>query len=112
MKRISLIAIAILGLAGCDGLAEFTGPGNQSFVVGNGAAFTITLQTIGFGQYDAPPVISSPIVRFVEVSQAAVVVPAGPTQVFRFQAVGTGEAIIVFRNSAQNRSVADTILVR
>ena len=77
-----------------------------------GAEIIVTLQTIGPGEFASPPVISSNNVRFVDVSQADVAVPAGPTQRFRFKAVAPGRAVITLRHTFQNRVVEDTVDVR
>src|SRR5438067_8269529 len=71
---------------------------SQSISLHVGDELTVTLQGIGPGEYLSPPSVSSPAVRFLDVSQASVVVPAGPTEIFRFQAVAKGQAIVVFRH--------------
>jgi hypothetical protein len=38
-------------------------------------------------------------------------VPAGPTQLFRFEAVQPGVAVIVFQHTAQGPTLEDTINV-
>src|SRR6266851_1748118 len=57
----------------------------QTIKVPVGDEVDITLQTIGPGQY-ASPTVSSPAVRFLGVSEVGPAIPAGPTQLFRFQA--------------------------
>ena len=66
-----------------------------------GQEFSITLQTIGAGDYDDPQ-ISSPCVRFLglaPMSKQNVQNPGGARQVFQFQAVSAGEAHIVMRHN-------------
>jgi hypothetical protein len=107
------IMLAPLVLAGCRASSVLSLRGNdQSFSVPSGVEFTITMQTIGPGEYDSPPAISSPIVAFVDVGPAATNVPAGPTQVFRFRAVGVGQALVAFHNAASGKVVTDTVVVR
>jgi hypothetical protein len=115
--RARFIAIALVTVAGCGAATAtsviLTGSGSRSYSVDTGTDFTITLQTIGPGeQYESPPAVSSSIVRFLDVSQAAFAVPAGPTQLFRFHAESSGQAIIVFSHSGNSAVVTDTIVVR
>jgi hypothetical protein len=114
--RARLIAVALMTVAGCGAATPtsviLTGSGSRSYSVDTGTDFTITLQTIGPGAYESPPAVSSSIVRFLDVSQAAFAVPAGPTQLFRFHGVSSGQAIIVFSHSGDNAVVTDTIVVR
>lgn len=72
--------------------------------------FGVTLQTIGPGEYASPPLISSPAVRFLQVTLLEPV-PAGPTQRFRFQAVQSGRAVITFRHTGQGPTIQDTVEV-
>lgn len=112
-RALVLLAFAVIGMAACRADAiTFVGRGNRSFVVAKGADFTIVLQTIGPGEYGSPPTVSSTSVRFIDVSQATVEVPAGPTQQFRFQAVSSGQAVIGFQHSGFDPPVSDTVVVR
>ena len=120
-KRVSfVIAIAraipiltILTASGCGGKnpvsVSIKGSNNQSFTVPAGGQFSVTLQTIGPGEYSSPPAVSSDAVHFLDVSQVSPVVPAGPTQRFRFSARTRGEAVIVFQHTGNNRTVEDTV---
>jgi hypothetical protein len=72
--------------------------------------FDIRLQTVGPGEYEAPG-ISSPAVRFTGVSLVPPFVPAGPTQVFRFQALNPGRATLTFHHSGMSPDVSDTVVV-
>jgi hypothetical protein len=91
---------------------------NQTVFVRTGDELQITLGTMGPGQYASPPTVSSPAVGFLDASFVGPYVPAGPTQRFRFKAVATGKAIIVFehtggfsRTEDMSRSVEDTLEV-
>ncbi len=107
------LALVLLGSIGCGGDSQtLTNPGNGTFAYSRGQTFAIVLQTIGPGEYASPPAMSSDAVRFLDVSQAALSVPAGPTQKFRFLAANAGQAVIVFQNTGLSRTVTDTILVR
>ena len=107
--------LSILAAAACGGKnpvsVSITGSNNQSFAVPAGGQFSVTLQTIGPGEY-SNPTVSSQAVHFLDVSQVSPVVPAGPTQRFRFSARTRGEAVIVFQHTGNNRTVEDTVDVR
>jgi hypothetical protein len=66
-----------------------------------GGEIDIKLQTIGPGQY-ATPKLSSPAVRFQTMSYVSPPVPAGPTQLFRFEVVAPGQATISIPGPDQN----------
>jgi hypothetical protein len=100
------------GMTACgqDPLAA-SGTPSQTFSVDAGRQVFLTLQTIGLGEFDSPPNISGDAVRFIEVIPLTPPVPAGPRQLFRFQAVQRGRAVIVFHNSQQGVTVEDTVNV-
>jgi hypothetical protein len=77
-----------------------------------GEELSITLQTIGPGEYQSPPAVSSSAVRFLDVAYVSPSVPAGPTQRFRFKAEAPGHAIVTFRHSGSTPMVSDTVEVR
>lgn len=107
-----LVAAALL-LTACA--AEPLSPGEVSggrLSVNVGQSLSLKLQTIGPGEYASPPEISSAAIRFVGVSLVGPAVPAGPTQVFRFQAVARGLAVISFRHTGTNPMIQDTVDVR
>ena len=88
------------------------GSTSQTLIVPAGTEFTVTLQTIGPGEYGSPPTLSSGAVHFLDVSLVSPYVPAGPTQRFRFDATTRGKAIIVFQHTGNTRTVEDTVDVR
>jgi len=88
------------------------GSTNQTLTVPAGTQFTVTLQTIGPGEYGSPPTVSSGAVDFLDVSLVSPYVPAGPTQRFRFDATTRGKGIIVFQHTGNNPTVEDTVDVR
>jgi hypothetical protein len=106
--------LALLLLPGCDGEnpVSIRGSTSQSLTVPVGTGFSVTLQTIGPGDYGSPPAVSSEAVRFLDVSLVSPYVPAGPTQRFRFDATTRGKAIIVFHHTGDNPVVEDTVDVR
>lgn len=124
IKRMSfLTAIArvvpiltILTAPACGGSnpvsVSIRGDTSQSLTVPAGTQFTVTLQTIGPGEYSSPPSISSGVVRFLDASQTIFAVPGGATQQFRFAALISGKAIVVFQNTGRTPTVEDTVNVR
>lgn len=110
-----LLPIAIaLTLASASACAEgdisgVSGAPGRAFSVAVGHTLDLRLQNIGPGQYLDPPQISSSAVRFVKVSQVGPFVPAGITQVFRFQGVSPGRATISFHSSGTSAAIMDTI---
>jgi len=85
--------------------------GNQTISLGNadagrsvvaavGDRIEVTLQTIGPGQY-VDPIVSSGSVAFLGESSASPPIPAGPTQVYRFEAVAPGPADITIPHAGE-----------
>ena len=108
--------LALLLASACGGknpvAVAIVGSTSESLTVPAGDQFTVTLQTVGPGEYSSPPTVSSGAVQFIDVAQVTPVVPAGPTQRFRFDAVSRGKAVIVFQHTGNNRTVEDTVDVR
>jgi hypothetical protein len=98
-------------LAGCgQGPLETNGLPSRTVSIKAGRQLELTLQTIGPGEYVSPPRVSSAAIRFLEVRQGTPV-PAGVTQIFRFEAVSPGVAIIVFQHKLQGPTIEDTVNV-
>lgn len=117
MRRFPLLAGSALWLAAAACGRSATGVVDAGGVTGRtidapaGSTFDIKLQTVGPGEYETP-VVSSPAVQFTDVSLASPFVPAGPTQLFRFQAVRPGTAVVTFHHSGMSPAVSDTVVVR
>ena len=79
---------------------------------GVGDEIDITLQTIGPGQYDEHPDVSSPAVAFAKVSPVTPPNPGGPRQIFQFKAVAAGHAVITIVHTGQNPRFEITVDVR
>ena len=109
---VAVALAAALAACGSGGVRTVTEPANASVEVSRGTEFVVVLQTIGPGEYQSPPSISSDAVRFLDVRQADLEVPAGPTQRFRFSAAARGVAVILFQHTGSNANVVDTVLVR
>jgi len=109
------IAAVALSLAACrsDAIVSVAiGESNRTIMVTLGQELDITLGTVGPGEYASPPTISSPALRFLDVSYVGPIVPAGPRQLFRFKTVERGTAIVVFQHTGMGQAVADTVIVR
>ena len=110
------ITLVILSVSACNGTDVFSvsvrGNTSQSMSVPAATEFTVTLGTVGPGEYISPPKISSSSVRFLDAAVVPPYTPAGPTQRFRFLTTIPGKAIIVFQHSYNDRSVEDTVSVR
>lgn len=82
----------------------------QRVAATTGQPIEITLQTVGPGAYDSPQ-ISSPAIRFEGVEFPKMVIPAGPTQIYRFRAASEGEAQVkiphILRVKHSNAEVID-----
>jgi len=114
MSRIApLIGLALLTACHSDDSTspDLTENHGETIRVIPSEVFTITLETVGTGEYISPPRISSPAVQFM------VVVPGppgsdGPTQKFRFLAAQSGTAVITFLHNGQSPSIQDTVIVQ
>ena len=92
-----LIWMAVL-LVGCGSseskiISVDNGGAGQSVVASVGEKIEVTLQTVGPGQY-GDPILSSGSVKFLEESSAGTPDPGGPRQLYRFEAVSTGQVNI------------------
>ena len=110
----SIVASVLLAACGGDNpvAISITGSTSRTFTVPAGSQFSVTLQTIGPGEYSSPPALSSSAVEFRDVADVSPYVPAGPTQRFRFLAAGPGSAVVRFTHTDRNPMVEDTVLVR
>ncbi|HXK09287.1 MAG TPA: hypothetical protein VMT70_06580 [Vicinamibacteria bacterium] len=79
------------GSSGSQTISLGNADAGRSVVASVGDKVEVTLQTIGPGQY-GDPVVSSGSVMFLGVSEAGPPIPAGATQLYRFEAVAPGPA--------------------
>jgi hypothetical protein len=109
-----VLVVAALFLVRCssDAMTDMSDSSGRTFTVAAGQEVAIRLQNIGSGEYLAPPAISSTAIRFEAVSLVTPYVPAGKTQLFRFQALRPGRALVTFRHSEQSATVIDTVDVQ
>ncbi len=106
-----LPAVLACGASEAVGVSLVSNTG-QTVTVTSGTQFTITLGTVGPGDYAVPPAVSTTSVRYLTVSVVEPFVPAGPRQRFVFEANAPGTAVIVFSHTGNNPIVADTVVVR
>jgi len=106
------VAMAVVGACGSDRLVSTYGYPGRTLSVAVGQHLDVTLQTLGPGEYAAPPTISSAAVSFLGDTLVGPPVPAGPTQVFRFRADLAGQAVVTFRHTGNSPTVVDTVVVR
>lgn len=107
-----LLAVALAGLGGCgpDPFAVMN-DSSQTISLDVGQELDLTLGTLGPGVYQTPS-ISSGAVAFLGDSLISPNSPAGPRQLFRFQGVAAGSAIIVLTHSGNQPTVTDTVVVQ
>jgi hypothetical protein len=84
--------------------------GNKTVAAAVGQEIDVTLQTIGPGQFAAPE-LSSAALAFIGMSFPAVQDPGGPTQVYRFNAVSSGTAVITIRHTVADMVFTVTVTV-
>lgn len=119
-KLFVIATIATLWMTDCG---SPSGPSSRVLSFGNGDngrvlsvrldnEIDVTLQTIGPGQYDEHPSVSSPAVAFSKVSILMPANPGGPRQLFQFRAVTAGHAVISIPHTGQNPRFEITVDVR
>ena len=107
-----LLGVALLGLSGCGpGPFALTDDGSQTISLKVGQELDLTLGTVGPGVYQTPT-ISSEAVTVLGDSLVGPNSPAGPRQLFRFQGVSAGSAIIVLTHSGGQPTITDTVVVQ
>jgi hypothetical protein len=95
-----------------DTLSLDNGDNGRLLSVALGDEIHVTLQTIGPGEYDELPNVSSPAVIFVRVSMLTPPNPGGPRQLFQFRAVTAGHAVVSISHTGQNPQFGITVDVR
>lgn len=98
-----LIWMVVLLTAGCGSsagriISVTNGQPGQTLVASVGDTIEVTLQTIGPGQY-GDPLVSSGSLRFLGQSPAGAPNPGGPRQLYRFEAVTSGQAEITIQHA-------------
>jgi hypothetical protein len=98
-----LIWVIVLLSTGCSSsgsrvISVSNGQVGQSVVASVGDKIELTLQTIGPGQYGTP-VVSSASLKFLEELPAGAPNPGGSRQLYRFEAVTSGQAEITIQHT-------------
>lgn len=109
------LAVATLAIGACNGASGTVLEANQrGQTIGArvGQEVDVRLGTVGPGEYDSIPAVSSSAVRFLDAAFVGPPIPSGPQQLFRFTAQTSGVAIITFRHTGMNPTVIDTVMVR
>jgi hypothetical protein len=113
-----LLPLGLLLLAACgsDNVVGVRGDDIANKIVANrGQKIDIKLGNVGPATYASPPSISSSVLEYLGVEIVPPYTPGGPTQLFHFRAVASGEAVVTFQRVLQDSLVAtvqDTVLVR
>ncbi len=94
----ALLAVSGCGASGKQTLRLGNGDAGRRLIAAVGDTIEVTLQTIGPGHYGSP-VLSSGSVVFLGESSAGPPIPAGPTQLYRFEAVASGLAEITIAHT-------------
>ena len=101
MSRAILIVSALsffgCGDTGPEGILALNGA-TSPITVKVGQVMQITLQTVGPGHYE-DPTISSSAVTFIGTVPPDFQPPAGPRQVFQFEAASSGQASISIKHT-------------
>lgn len=115
-KLLPVLAVLSGGLIELSACAtEPATTGGNVITAAPGGYFEIKLQSIGPGEYAAPPTLTpaaAPRVQFLSVEYVGPYVPAGVTQLFHFRAVSAGLSTIRFESTGMGRVVEDTVDVR
>ena len=80
--------------------------------VQRGDEIDVTLQTIGPGEYNEVPDVSTGAVVFLKESLPGLQNPGGPRQLFQFSAAAVGLAVISIPHTWQNSRFEITVDVR
>jgi hypothetical protein len=98
-----LVWMIVLVAPGCNSsgssvIRVTNGVAGQSVVASVGDTIEVTLQNIVPGQY-GDPLVSSGSLRFLGQSPAGAPNPGGPRQLYRFEAVTSGQAEITIQHT-------------
>lgn len=116
--RECLVAFCALLTLACstDGIVSVSpNSASRTIAAAVGQELRISLGNVGPAEYESPPQISSPVLMFLGVDVIPPFNPGGPTQQFRFEAMGTGQAIVHFRRLLEDSVVStvdDTVQIR
>ena len=110
------VSTAILIGCAADIILAMTGDSrSQTISAAVGQEIDVTLGNVGPALYVSPPLMSSAVAEYLGVDVVPPFAPGGPTQRFRFKAVGAGQALVEFRRTLGDSVVSvvrDTFQVR
>jgi len=117
IRRLLLpMGVLILAACGADSVVGVRGDSdNRTIVANRGQEIDIKLGNVGPAVYASPPSLSSDVLEYLGVDFVGPYTPGGPTQLFRFRALDSGQAIITFHRVLQDSvvsTVQDTVRVR
>ena len=112
----TVLAVGVLIAGGCQPQAVVSVmERSQAISVRVGQEISITLGNVGPATYTSPPQMSSSVLTYLGVDIVPPYTPAGPHQRFRFIAAKPGRAIVEFRRTLGDATLAvvqDTVEVR
>ena len=111
--RLLPLAGVLTMLAACasDRLVSTSGDPSRRLSLTVGQELSLTLGTVGPGQYASPPTVSGAALRFLADSIVGTN-PGGPTQRFWFKAMAPGQTVVTFHHTVQSSVVEDTVEVQ
>jgi len=83
----------------------------ETLRVAVGEELDLTLQTVGPGEYQSPPRVSSSSLQFLDAAPITPTSRWGIAQVFRFKGAIPGQAIVVIHHSGKSPVISDTVNV-
>lgn len=110
------LGMLLLAACGADNVVGVRGDSeNRTIVANRGEEIDIKLGNVGPATYASPPSVSSDALEYLGVDIVPPYTPGGPTQLFRFRAVASGQAVVTFHRVLQDSvvsTVQDTVRVR
>ena len=111
-RRLCTVALLAGAACGRDPVSvAVTDARSQTVRVPAGADFSIQLGTVGAGSYAVPSISAPGVVRYVRSEDVGPYVPAGVRQLFHFEAVARGRAILTFPHTGREPTIQDTVQV-
>ncbi len=110
MATLLLVACSGTDGTGTTPIALSGADSGNTVTVAVGQELDVTLQTIGPGEYGTPS-LSSPAIRFLDVSYPPQQNPGGPRQLFRFQAVSAGTVEVSVPHTVKDLPFSITVNV-
>ena len=112
---LSLLVATFLSVSCARSPLDIFVANTQTFSIAVGQEATIQLGTVGPGEFVDPPTLTGSAIQFLGVTAPRLAVPSGAQQIFHFKGVASGQAVILFHNTAtdwHHPDVIDTVNVR